>query len=107
MSTPSPPRAETCDHSPVTAAKVHTTKYYFVGTPKAGTSGRQGTGAFTPRDRGVRRGDIVEFRPDHPDLELDLDRHQGPARHRAADLVGQLPLLHRRRRPRSAPPAGA
>ena len=35
--------------------------------------------------------------PDHPDLELDLDRHQGPARHRPAGLVGQLPLPDRRR----------
>ena len=35
--------------------------------------------------------------PDHPDLGLDLDRHQGPARRGAAGLVGHLSLRHRRR----------
>ena len=64
--------------------------------------------ALTRRGPSLRRGDgpTASFLqpadppplpPHHPDLELDLDRHQGPARHRPAVLVGDLPLRHRRR----------
>jgi hypothetical protein len=49
----------------------------------------RGHGSFTdPRV-------LIPFIAHHPDLGLDLDRDPGPARPRAGDLVGHLPLRDR------------
>src|SRR6185295_1164940 len=92
MSTPSPPRSARCDSPLVIPAK-------------AGILGREAAAPFIRRGLGLRRGDVVELYPDHLDLELDLDRYQGPARHGAAGLVGQLPFPDRRHRDARPRPA--
>ena len=47
---------------------------------------------------GPSREVIASLHHLHRDLGIDLDRHPRPARHRAAAMVGHLPLRHRRRR---------
>ena len=113
--------------SPQEAKKLRDQGFDFLRLgPRRGPFGDQ-LGQRARPDRGARRGDRIAVnqqegalpagaRPDpvhdhHPDLGLDLDRHQGPARRGAAALVGHLPLHHRlrgdvplrRRDPRSAP----